>query len=51
LVSGLEHLADLYTMALDRCSKEVKDQMDKARAVFVNTVFEFLSCAKVLSYA
>ena len=43
--------ADLYTMALDTCSTEVIQQMDKAKAVFVNTVYQFLSCSKVLSYA
>ena len=50
-LEGSELYADLYTMALDTCSKEVVEQMDKAKAVFVNTVFEFLSCAKILSYA
>ena len=43
--------ADLHTMALDTCSKEVVEQMEKGKAIFVNTVFEFLSCTKVLSYA
>ena len=43
--------ADLYTMALDTCSKEVVEQMDKAKAVFTDTMFQFLSCTKILSYA
>ncbi len=50
-VEGYEHFYDLYLMAGDKCSPEVKEQLGKAKAVFVNTVFQFLSYAKVLSYA
>lgn len=50
-LEGLGHFADLYTMALDTCSNEVLDQMQKAKAVFVDTVFRFLCTTKVLSYA
>eukprot|EP00095_Tigriopus_kingsejongensis_P003535 snap_masked-scaffold106_size358372-processed-gene-1.3 protein:Tk03535 transcript:snap_masked-scaffold106_size358372-processed-gene-1.3-mRNA-1 annotation:"axonemal 84 kda protein" len=50
-VPGMGNLADVYTMALDHGSKEVREQLPKAKAVFVNTVFQFLSAAKVISYA
>lgn len=51
-VEGFESLYDLYTMAKsDLCSKEVREQLPKAKAVFVNTVYQFLCCTKVLSYA
>jgi hypothetical protein len=50
-LEGLGHFADLYTMALDTCSPEIHEQMGKAKAVFVDTVFRFLCATKVLSYA
>ena len=50
-VPGLENVADIYAIAADHCSPEVKAQLPKVKAVFVNTVFQFLSSAKVLSYA
>lgn len=50
-VEGFENMADIYCMAVDHCSPEVKEQLPKSKAVFVNTVFQFLSSAKVLSYA
>lgn len=50
-VPGFENVADLYSMAGNSCSQEVKDQLPKAKAVFVNTVFEFLSCTKLISFA
>ena len=52
-IEGYEHLYDLYTMATnEKCSGEaVRQQLPKAKAVFVDTVFQFLSCTKVLSYA
>lgn len=50
-VPGMGNLADVYTMALDLGSEEVKEQIPKAKAVFVNTVYEFLSSAKIISYA
>ena len=50
-LEGSGSYADLYTMTLDTASPEVIQQMEKAKAVFVNTVYQFLSCSKVLSYA
>ena len=50
-VAGLERLDDVYTMALDHASQEVREQVAKCSAVFVHTVFEFLQRAKVISYA
>ena len=50
-LEGFGTYSDFYTMALDTASKEVLEQMAKAKAVFVNTVYQFLSCSKVLSYA
>lgn len=50
-VEGYANMADVYTMALDKCSKEVIEQLPHAKAVFVDTVYQFLSHSKVLSYA
>ena len=50
-LEGSSTYADLYTLALDICPEEIHTQMGKAKAVFVNSVYEFLSCTKVLSYA
>ena len=50
-LEGSKTYADLYTLALDICPEEVHTQMSKAKAVFVNSTYEFLSCTKVLSYA
>ncbi len=50
-VEGYESMADVYTMTLDKCSKDVVDQLPKAKAVFVDTVYQFLAHAKVISYA
>ena len=50
-VEGYDNMADVYTMALDKCSEEVVEQLPHAKAVFVDTVFQFLSHSKVLSYA
>ena len=50
-VEGFENMADLFAMAENHCSQEVRDQLPKAKAVFTNTVFQFLSSAKVISYA
>ncbi len=50
-VEGFDSLVDLYTMAMDKCSEEVKQQLPKAKAVFVNTVYQFLCSTKVISYA
>ena len=50
-LEGSSTYADLYTLALDICKEDVHQQMAKAKAVFVNSVFEFLTTCKVLSYA
>ena len=50
-LEGSKHYADLYTLALDICKEDVHQQMAKAKAVFVNSVYEFLTTCKVLSYA
>ena len=50
-ITGFENVADIYTMAADHCSPEVKALLPRGKAVFVNTVFQLLSSAKVLSYA
>lgn len=50
-VAGFDNLFDLYTMALDKCSQPVQDQLPLAEAVFVDTVYRFLMASKVLSYA
>ena len=50
-VEGYANMADVYTMALDKCSAEVAGQLPHAKAVFVDTVYQFLSHSKVLSYA
>lgn len=50
-LEGTSIHSDLYTLALETCTPEVHEQMSKAKAVFVNSVYEFLSCTKVLSYA
>lgn len=50
-IPGYDNLYDLYTMA-EKCSGEaVRKQLPLAKAVFVDTVFQFLSSTKVLSYA
>ena len=41
----------VHLLFREKASQEVKDQLPKAKAVFVNTVFQFLSCTKVISYA
>ena len=50
-LEGSSTYSDLYSLAMDICAPEVHEQMSKAKAVFVNSVYEFLSCTKVLSYA
>ena len=50
-LEGSKTYSDLYTLALDTCKEDVHQQMAKAKAVFVNSVFEFLTTCKVLSYA
>ena len=50
-LEGSRTYSDLYTLALDICKEDVHEQMAKAKAVFVNSVFEFLTTCKVLSYA
>ena len=50
-LEGSSIYTDLYSMTLDVAKPEVLEQMTKAKAVFVNSVYEFLTCTKVLSYA
>ena len=50
-LEGSKIYSDLYSLALDVCKEDVHEQMGKAKAVFLNSVFEFLSCCKVISYA
>jgi hypothetical protein len=50
-VAGYEALADVYTMALDKCSENVVEQLPNAKPVFVNTLYQFLAHARLLSYA
>jgi len=50
-LEGSGYYSDLYTMMLDTSTPEVLDQMAKAKPVFVNTVYQFLTCSKVISYA
>ena len=50
-LEGSSIYTDLYSMTLDVAKPDVVEQMTKAKAVFVNSVYEFLSCTKVLSYA
>ncbi len=50
-MEGSKIYSDLYTMALDICKPEVHEHMEKAKAVFYNSVYEFLTSTKVISYA
>ena len=48
---NLPFYADLYNLAVNNCSPSVNAQMEKANAIFVDSVYQFLLAAKVLSYA
>ena len=50
-LEGSKIYSDLYSLTLDTAKPEVLEQMKKAKAVFLNSVYEFLSFTKVLSYA